>query len=137
MTRLALATLSTAAALFGAALYSKTANTHVQRIGMVIGIKPDQMSAYEALHAASNPGVRDLLQKYHMHNFSIFIHKLDDGKYYLFGYYEYTGTDYKADMAKLGAEPRNQKWLSVTGPMQVPLAGEQSWAMMKEVYHNP
>ena len=98
---------------------------------MVIGIKADQISAYEALHAASNPGVRDLLQEYHMHNFSIYMRQLDDGKYYLFGYYEYTGTDYKADMEKLGAEPRNQKWLSVTGPMQVPLPGEQSWATMK------
>jgi L-rhamnose mutarotase len=47
------------------------------------------------------------------------------------------GADYKADMEKLGAEPRNQKWLSVTGPMQAPLSGEKSWAMMKEVYHNP
>jgi L-rhamnose mutarotase len=138
MLRFALATVSTAAALFGTAIYSKTSNhPHVQRIGMVIGIKPDGISAYETLHAASNSGVRDLLQKYHMQNFSIFMHKLDDGKYYLFGYYEYTGTDYKADMAKLGAEPRNQEWLSVTDPMQVPLAGEQSWAMMKEVYHNP
>jgi L-rhamnose mutarotase len=72
-----------------------------------------------------------------MHNFSIYMSQLDDGKYYLFGHYEYTGTDNKADMEKLGAEPRNQKWLSVTGPMQVPLPGEQSWAMMKEVYHNP
>ena len=70
-----------------------------------------------------NPGVRDLLEKYHMHNFSIYMSQLDDGKDYLFGYYEYTGTDYKADMEKLGAEPRNQKWLSVTGPMQVPLPG--------------
>ena len=42
-----------------------------QRIGMVIGIRPDQITAYEALHAASNAGVRDLLAKYHMHNFSI------------------------------------------------------------------
>jgi L-rhamnose mutarotase len=120
-----------------AGLYAHSQAPHVQRIGMVIGIKPDRVSAYEALHAASNPGVRDLLTKYHMHNFSIFIHQLDDGRYYLFGYYEYTGTDYKADMEKLAAEPRNQKWLSVTGPMQVPLPGEQSWAMMKEVYHNP
>jgi L-rhamnose mutarotase len=80
--------------------------------------------------------VRDLLQKYNMHNFSIFIHELD-GKYYLFGYYEYTGTDYKADMAKLAAEPRNEKWLATTGPMQIPPPGEQSWSMMKEVYHNP
>jgi L-rhamnose mutarotase len=104
---------------------------------MVIGVKPDKLSAYEALHAASNAGVRDLLEKYHMHNFSIYLHKLDDGKYYLFGYYEYTGTDYTGDMAKLSAEPRNQQWLSVTDAMQAPLAGEKSWAPMKEVYHNP
>ena len=137
MTKLAFATVFVAAALLAAAMFAKTENAHVQRIGMVIGIKADQISAYETLHAASNPGVRDLLDKYHMHNFSIYMHQLDDGKYYLFGYYEYTGTDYKAEMEKLAAEPRNQKWLSVTAPMQVPLPGEQSWAMMKEVYHNP
>ncbi|MFZ0760804.1 MAG: L-rhamnose mutarotase [Candidatus Sulfotelmatobacter sp.] len=125
------------AVLLAVAVHAKTENSHVRRVGMVIGIKTDQISAYEALHAATSPGVRDLLAKYHMHDFSIYIHQLDDGKYYLFGYYEYTGADYKADMEKLAAEPRNQKWLSVTGPMQAPLPGEQSWAMMKEVYHNP
>ena len=109
----------------------------VKRVGMVIGIKPDKISAYEALHASSNPGVRDLLNKYHMHNFSIFIHQLDDGRYYLFGYYEYTGDDHQGDMKKLAAETRNQQWLSSTDPMQIPLAGEKSWAIMQEVYHNP
>ncbi len=137
MRKLAFATVFVAAALVAAAMFAKTENAHVQRIGMVIGIKADQISAYEALHAASNPGVRDLLDRYHMHNFSIYMRQLGGGKYYLFGYYEYTGTDYKAEMEKLAAEPRNQKWLSVTGPMQAPLPGEQSWAMMKEVYHNP
>lgn len=117
-------------------LYGKNTNAHVQRVGMIIGVKPDQVSAYEALHAASNPGVRDLLNKYNLHDFSIYIHQLDDGQFYLFGYYEYTGTNYKADMEKLAAEPRNQKWLLVTAPMQLPLKGEQAWAMMKEVYHN-
>lgn len=131
------AAIFVAAVLLMTAVRAKSENSKVQRVGMVIGIKADQISAYEALHAASNSGVRDLLTKYHMHNFSIYMRQLDDGKYYLFGYYEYTGTDYKADMEKLGAEPRNQKWLGVTGPMQVPLPGEQSWAMMKEVYHNP
>jgi len=128
--------LSFVAAFLVAAIYANTESTRVRRVGMVIGIKTDQISAYESLHAASNPGVRDLLNKYHMHNFSIYMRRLDDGKYYLFGYYEYTGTDYDGDMKKLGADPRNQKWLSTTGPMQVPLSGEQSWAMMKEVYHN-
>src|SRR5271166_271394 len=119
MKQITFASAFVAITLLAAALYAKTENSHVQRIGMVIGIKADQISAYEALHAASNPGVRDLLDKYHMHNFSIYMRQLDDGKYYLFGYYEYTGTDYKAEMEKLAAEPRNQKWLSVTGPMQV------------------
>lgn len=137
MAKFNLAVLLVAALSFGS-LYSRSASakTHVQRVGMVIGVKADQISAYESVHAASNPGVRDLLEKYHMHNFSIYIHQLDDGKYYLFGYYEYTGKNYKADMEKLAAEPRNQKWLSVTAPMQVPLAGERAWAMMQEVYHN-
>ena len=108
-----------------------------QRIGMVIGIRPDQITAYEALHAASNAGVRDLLAKYHMHNFSIYIEKLEGDRYYLFGYYEYTGRSYMADMKKLAAEPRNQEWLAATDPMQIPLPGKPSWSVMREVYHNP
>jgi L-rhamnose mutarotase len=110
---------------------------HAQRIGMVIGMRPDRISAYEALHAASNPGVRDLLARYHLHNFSIFLHQLDSGQYYLFGYYEYTGNDYRADMEKLDAEPRNQEWLRTTDPMQIPLPGENTWSTMREVYYNP
>jgi L-rhamnose mutarotase len=71
-----------------------------------------------------------------MKNFSIYLRQLDDGGYYLFGYYEYDGADYEGDMAKLAAEKRNIEWLSVTGPMQKPLRGEKTWAQMEEVYHN-
>lgn len=126
-------------ALCGLVLFAATRQRDrpVKRVGMVIGVKRDRIEAYKALHAATNPGVRDLLDKYHMHNFSIFIHQLDDGRYYLFGYYEYTGTNYQADMAKLAAEPRNQKWLFVTDPMQEPLKGKKSWAIMDQVYYNP
>jgi len=120
----------------GLGISTATRRKPAKRIGMVIGIKPDRISAYEALHAASNHGVRDLLAKYNMHNFSIFIEKLDDERYYLFGYYEYTGGDYKADMEKLSAEPRNAEWLSSTDPMQIPLPGQHSWTTMREVYHN-
>ena len=60
----------------------------VKRIGMVIGIKPDQIEAYKELHADDHAGVRDLLRRAKMENFSIFMHRLDDGKTYLFGYYE-------------------------------------------------
>jgi L-rhamnose mutarotase len=106
------------------------------RVGMVISLKADQIEEYRRLHADANPGVRDLLGKYHMENFSIFLHQID-GKWYEFGYYEYTGDDFAADMAKLDAEPRNQEWLKVCDPMQVPLSGEKSWAKMECVYFNP
>ena len=54
----------------------------------------------------------------------------------IFSYYEYKGTDYEADMARLSAETRNNEWLSMTDPMQIPLKDEKSWAVMEEVYHN-
>ena len=108
----------------------------VRRVGMAIGIKPEKLAQYKALHADSNPGVRDLLSKYHMKNFSIYLQKLDDGKPYLFGYYEYDGQDYEADMARLAKEQRNIDWLAVTDALQVPLRGHTTWAQMEEVYHN-
>lgn len=107
----------------------------VKRVGMVIGIRPEKIQEYRELHADSNPGVRDLLNKYNMHNFSIFLHEID-GKFYEFGYYEYTGDNYEEDMAKLDAEPRTKQWLKICDPMQLPLKGEKSWAIMEQVYHN-
>ncbi len=114
---------------------SGCAQQEVKRVGMVVGIRPEKIDEYKALHADDNPGVRDLLTKYSMHNFSIFLHKIE-GKYYEFGYYEYTGDDFEADMAKLDAEPRNKEWLKICDPMQVPLKGYDSWAVMEQVYYN-
>lgn len=102
---------------------------------MVIKLRPDYLEEYLALHADSNVGVRDLLQKYHLHNFSIFLHKIGDD-YFEFGYYEYTGTSFSTDMAALAAEQRNIEWLKVCDPMQMPLDGETSWAVMQPIYYN-
>ena len=103
---------------------------------MVVGIKPDKIEEYKRLHADSNAGVRDLLTKYHMHNFSIYLQQIE-GKWYEFGYYEYTGDDFDGDMAKLAKEPRNIEWLKQCDPMQQPLPGEKSWTKMERVYFNP
>ena len=61
------------------------AHQPVKRVGMVVGIREDRLAEYKQLHADSNPGVRDLLAKYHMHNFSIYLQQID-GKWYEFGY---------------------------------------------------
>jgi L-rhamnose mutarotase len=102
---------------------------------MVIGIKPEAIEQYKKLHADNNPGVRDLLKKANFSNFSIFIHQFDDGKYYLFGYYEYTGDNFEKDMAELDKEPRNIEWLKVCDPMQIPFEGQDSWSEMEQVYY--
>lgn len=111
--------------------------TPIRRVGMVIGLRDDAAPAYRRLHADDEAGVRDLLTKYHVRNFSIFLHRLPDGRLYEFAYYEYVGTDYESDMAALDAEPRNLAWLARCDPMQLPLPGEASWAAMERVYHNP
>lgn len=109
--------------------------TNIKRVGMVVGIKPEVIEEYKKLHADSNAGVRDLLTKYHMRNFNIFLQQID-GKWYEFGYYEYDGNDFTADMAELAKEPRNIEWLKVCDPMQIPLPGAKGWTDMEQVYFN-
>ena len=111
-------------------------NKNIKRVGMVVGIRPDMIEEYKRLHADGNAGVRDLLSKYNMHNFSIFLTEIA-GKWYEFGYYEYTGDDFDADMAELAKEPRNIEWLQMCDPMQIPLEGETGWREMERAYFNP
>ncbi|MBU3743093.1 MAG: L-rhamnose mutarotase [Sediminibacterium sp.] len=111
-------------------------NNTIKRIGMVIKLRPAFLAEYLALHADSHRGVRDLLQKYHLHNFSIFLHRIGED-YFEFGYYEYTGNSFETDMSSLAAEQRNIEWLKVCDPMQMPLEGEAGWAAMQPIYYNP
>ncbi|MCD6346524.1 MAG: L-rhamnose mutarotase, partial [Bacteroidales bacterium] len=46
---------------------------NVKRVGMVVKIKKDMVDEYKKLHADNNPGVRHLLTKYNLRNFSIFM----------------------------------------------------------------
>jgi len=108
----------------------------IKRVGMVVGIDESQIDEYKRLHADDNPGVRDILSKYHMQNFSIFLQKMPDDKWYEFGYYEYTGNDFEGDMKKMGEEPRTIEWLKVCDPMQIPLPGAEGWTDMEQVYFN-
>jgi len=110
--------------------------TPVKRVGMVTQLRPEKIAEYKKLHAGSNPGVRDLLTKYHMRNFSIYLQQID-GKWYEFGYYEYTGDNFEADMATMAKEPRNIEWLKQCDPMRKPLRGSKGWTMMNRVYYNP
>ena len=122
--------------LFLALLAAGCAQVGVKRVGMVTQLRPDKLEEYKRLHADSNAGVRDLLSKYHMRNFSIYLQQIDN-KWYEFGYYEYTGQNFEADMATMAKEPRTIEWLKVCDPMQIPLPGAKGWTEMERVYLNP
>ena len=109
----------------------------IRRIGMVIGLRDEAEGAYRRLHADDEPGVRDLLARHHIRNFSIFVQRLPDGRLYEFAYYEYVGSDLETDLAALDAEPRNRAWLAVCDPMQRPLPGADSWTVMERIYFQP
>jgi len=105
----------------------------MERHGSVIGIKPEKLEEYTVYHADVWPEVLDMIKKCNIRNYSIY-HK--DG--YLFSYFEYVGGDFKADMAKMAADPKTQEWWKVVGTMQQPLetrAEGEWWAEMEEVFH--
>lgn len=112
--------------------------TKVKRYGSVIGVRPEKIEEYKRLHAAVWPDVLKIIEECNIRNYSIYLRELDDGKHYLFSYFEYTGDDFEADMAKMAADPTTQKWWGVCEPCQEPLpdrAGSAWWADMEEVFH--
>ena len=111
----------------------------MKRYGSVIGLRADQVAEYKKLHAAVWPDVLRMISTCHIRNYSIYLRQLDDGRHYLFSYFEYTGADFAADMAKMAADPTTQKWWAVCKPCQQPLvnrAPDEWWADMEEVFHN-
>ncbi|MDH3652439.1 MAG: L-rhamnose mutarotase [Saprospiraceae bacterium] len=106
----------------------------VKRYGSVIKVKPEKLDQYKQLHADPWPGILDQISKSNIRNYSIYLK--DD---YLFSYFEYTGNDFAADMAKMAADSLTQAWWKMTDPCQVPLetrAEGEWWASMEEVFHH-
>ena len=105
----------------------------MQRYGMMIGLRPEAEKEYREAHAQVWPAVLDMIRECNIRNYSIY---LRDGK--LFSYFEYHGSDFEADMAKMAADPTTKKWWAIMEPMQEPLANRKPgewWAAMEEVFH--
>ncbi len=111
---------------------------HVERFGAVIGVKPDKLEYYKQLHAKPWPTVDKAVKGANIHNYSIYLTQFDDGKWYLFGYFEYTGNDFEADMKKLADDNEVKRWWKETDPCQIGLENRKEgewWKTMEEVYH--
>ena len=105
----------------------------MKRYGMLIKVKPEKVEEYKKLHAAVWPEVLRMIKQCNISNYSIYLR--DD---LLFGYFEYHGTDYEADMKKMAMDPFTQKWWDVCMPCQQPIDTNKEgewWSIMEEVFH--
>ncbi|TPW27491.1 L-rhamnose mutarotase [Martelella alba] len=107
----------------------------MKRYGMVIGLNADKVAEYKKLHANAWPEVLAMIKACNISNYSIFLREPEN---LLFSYYEYHGTDYEADMAKMAADPKTQEWWTFCIPCQKPLNTKKDgewWIDMEEVFH--
>jgi L-rhamnose mutarotase len=107
----------------------------MQRMGWVIGIDPQHIVEYKRLHAAVWPTVLQRIHRSQVRNYSIFLREPEN---LLFGYWEYHGQDFDADMAAIAADPETQRWWTLCGPCQRPLPTRgpgEHWAAMESVFH--
>ena len=108
----------------------------MERMGQVIGLKPEAVEEYRRIHAEVWPEVLDLISACNITNYTIFLREPEN---LLFAYWEYLGTDFAADMARMKADPRMRDWWAITDPMQAPLASrgaDEWWARMQPVFHH-
>jgi L-rhamnose mutarotase len=105
----------------------------MQRLGSLIGVKPEREEEYKAFHAQVWPSVLAKIHECNMRNYTIFLKD-----HTLFSYFEYIGEDYAADMAKMAEDPITQAWWAIMNPIQEPIATRKDgewWAGMEEVFH--
>jgi L-rhamnose mutarotase len=105
----------------------------IKRYAMVIRLRPEHEEAYIKAHAAVPSEVLRTIRDCNIRNYSIFLRNS-----VLFGYFEYIGSDFSADMAKMAADPATQQWWAVMEPMQDPYPDRSPgnwWASMDEVFH--
>lgn len=106
----------------------------IQRMGMDQG-EGGQIERYKELHAQPWPDMNAALSAANIHNYSIFLREPEN---FLFGYWEYSGSDYAADMKVLGELSVTKRWLALTDPCQARLESATDgewWSMMPEIFH--
>ena len=105
----------------------------MKRFGQILKVRPEYCDDYVRHHAAVWPGVLQQIKRSNIRNYSIY---LRDG--ILFACFEYTGSDFTADMKAMAADPETQRWWALMEPMQQkwPTAtSEEWWSTMDEVFH--
>lgn len=106
----------------------------MKRYAQIIQLNAGDEAEYIRYHADVWPSVLRTIAGCGIRNYSIF---LRNGL--LFAYFEYHGTDYAADMAKMAECPETQRWWAIMDPMQKPVsdaAEGEKWSQLRELFHD-
>ena len=104
----------------------------MKRIQQIVQVKSECLEKYKELHKNIWAGVAKQIKDCNIQNYSI---SYRDGL--LFSYFEYVGTDFEGDMAKMADDPVTQDWWAVCKPCLTPVESEKTsdcWADMQEVF---
>ena len=110
----------------------------MKRYGMITGLHADKVDDYKTLHAAVWPDILAKISACNLRNYSIYHRQIPNCQNLLFSYFEYTGTDFAADMQMMADDPRTQEWWALCNPCQQPLEDNAlggAWVGMEEVFH--
>jgi L-rhamnose mutarotase len=117
---------------------SQAAQASVQYYASMVELKPGMEEKYRQLHSNVWPEVRAAIRKANIRNYNIYVVELD-GKRYLVSYFEYIGTNPKADFAGMAKDPTTRdKWWPLTNACQIRLPGTppgQQWKPLEQVMH--
>ncbi len=113
-------------------------NNTPRRFASVTELRPEKEAYYRELHAKPWPAIIARLKASNIQNYSVHVSEID-GRRFLFSYLEYTGSDYDADMKKIGEDAETRRWWKETDPCQKPLppaaAAGKIWADAEEVFY--
>lgn len=107
----------------------------MKRMGMMVRLQAEHLDEYKTAHREVWPGVLAQIGRSNIRNYSIFLREPEN---ILFAYFEYHGTDYAADMARMAEDPETQRWWDWMKPLMEPLetrAADEWWAPMDEVFY--
>jgi L-rhamnose mutarotase len=107
----------------------------VKRMSHMIKLKAEIIPEYKRIHAAVWPEILKAIHDANIRNYSIFLKEPEN---WLIAYWEYIGSDFAADSAKIKLATRMQEWWDITDPMQIPFETRKEgewWASMEEVFH--
>jgi L-rhamnose mutarotase len=101
-------------------------------MAMVIGVRPEKLAVYRELHANPWPEMNAALNAANIHNYSIYLREPEN---LLFGYWEYSGTDFAGDIEGLDGLAISKKWLALCQARLATAKDGEWWSSMSEIFH--